>query len=49
LLRCTVAKLGAQKDLLDHKMQENEGKELPPMVNYEDDARSVNSMVRQCC
>uniref|UniRef100_A0A8C7QWI4 Tyrosine-protein kinase n=1 Tax=Oncorhynchus mykiss TaxID=8022 RepID=A0A8C7QWI4_ONCMY len=46
LLRCTVAKLGAQKDLLDHKMQENEGKELPPMVNYEDDARSVNSMVR---
>uniref|UniRef100_A0A8C7VR73 non-specific protein-tyrosine kinase n=1 Tax=Oncorhynchus mykiss TaxID=8022 RepID=A0A8C7VR73_ONCMY len=47
LLRCTVAKLGAQKDLLDHKMQENEGKELPPMVNYEDDARSVNSMVRQ--
>ncbi|XP_020313384.1 tyrosine-protein kinase Fer isoform X1 [Oncorhynchus kisutch] len=44
LLRCTVAKLGAQKDLLDHKMQENEGKELPPMVNYEDDARSVNSM-----
>uniref|UniRef100_A0A673XVY4 Tyrosine-protein kinase n=1 Tax=Salmo trutta TaxID=8032 RepID=A0A673XVY4_SALTR len=49
LLRCTEAKLGAQKDLLDHKMQENEGKELPPMVNYEDDARSVNSMVRQCC
>uniref|UniRef100_A0A673XMP2 Tyrosine-protein kinase n=1 Tax=Salmo trutta TaxID=8032 RepID=A0A673XMP2_SALTR len=48
LLRCTEAKLGAQKDLLDHKMQENEGKELPPMVNYEDDARSVNSMVRQC-
>uniref|UniRef100_A0A673XMT9 Tyrosine-protein kinase n=1 Tax=Salmo trutta TaxID=8032 RepID=A0A673XMT9_SALTR len=47
LLRCTEAKLGAQKDLLDHKMQENEGKELPPMVNYEDDARSVNSMVRQ--
>uniref|UniRef100_A0A8C8CNK0 Tyrosine-protein kinase n=1 Tax=Oncorhynchus tshawytscha TaxID=74940 RepID=A0A8C8CNK0_ONCTS len=47
LLRCTVAKLGAQKDLLDHKMQENEGKELPPMVNYEDDARSVNSMVRK--
>uniref|UniRef100_A0A673XVY0 Tyrosine-protein kinase n=1 Tax=Salmo trutta TaxID=8032 RepID=A0A673XVY0_SALTR len=47
LLRCTEAKLGAQKDLLDHKMQENEGKELPPMVNYEDDARSVNSMVRK--
>uniref|UniRef100_A0A4W5PBR6 Tyrosine-protein kinase n=1 Tax=Hucho hucho TaxID=62062 RepID=A0A4W5PBR6_9TELE len=49
LLRCTEAKLGAQKDLLDHKMQENEGNELPPMVNYEDDARSVNSVVRQCC
>ncbi|XP_041742742.2 tyrosine-protein kinase Fer isoform X1 [Coregonus clupeaformis] len=44
LLRCTEAKLGAQKDLLDHKMQENEGKEPPPMVNYEDDARSINSM-----
>ncbi|XP_041754836.1 tyrosine-protein kinase Fer isoform X2 [Coregonus clupeaformis] len=44
LLCCTEAKLGAQKDLLDHKMQKNEGKELPPMVNYEDDARSVNSM-----
>ncbi|KAM9541046.1 tyrosine-protein kinase Fer-like isoform 4-T6 [Salvelinus alpinus] len=44
LLRCTEAKLGAQKDLLDHKMQDNEGKEPPPMVNYEDDARSVNSM-----
>ncbi|XP_055730950.1 tyrosine-protein kinase Fer isoform X1 [Salvelinus fontinalis] len=44
LLRCTEAKLGAQKDLLDHKMQATEGKELPPMVNYEDDARSVNSM-----
>uniref|UniRef100_A0A4W5QIC0 Tyrosine-protein kinase n=1 Tax=Hucho hucho TaxID=62062 RepID=A0A4W5QIC0_9TELE len=44
LLRCTEAKLGAQKDLLDHKMQENEGKEPPPMVNYEDDACSVNSM-----
>uniref|UniRef100_A0A8C7DNE9 Tyrosine-protein kinase n=1 Tax=Oncorhynchus kisutch TaxID=8019 RepID=A0A8C7DNE9_ONCKI len=47
LLRCTEAKLGAQKDLLDHKMQENEGKEPPPMVNYEDDARSVNSMVSE--
>uniref|UniRef100_A0A8C7W922 Tyrosine-protein kinase n=1 Tax=Oncorhynchus mykiss TaxID=8022 RepID=A0A8C7W922_ONCMY len=41
LLRCTEAKLGAQKDLLDHKMQENEGKEPPPMVNYEDDAFST--------
>uniref|UniRef100_A0A6Q2YFV0 Tyrosine-protein kinase n=1 Tax=Esox lucius TaxID=8010 RepID=A0A6Q2YFV0_ESOLU len=45
LLRCTEAKLSAQKDLLDHKMQDNEGKEPPPVVNYEDDARSVNSIV----
>lgn len=44
LLRCTEAKLTAQKDLLDQKMQENEGKEPPPVVNYEEDARSVNSM-----
>uniref|UniRef100_A0A6Q2YWJ4 Tyrosine-protein kinase n=1 Tax=Esox lucius TaxID=8010 RepID=A0A6Q2YWJ4_ESOLU len=44
LLRCTEAKLSAQKDLLDHKMQDNEGKEPPPVVNYEDDARSVNSI-----
>uniref|UniRef100_A0A673XMM9 non-specific protein-tyrosine kinase n=1 Tax=Salmo trutta TaxID=8032 RepID=A0A673XMM9_SALTR len=48
LLRCTEAKLGAQKDLLDHKMQENEGKELPPMVNYEDDARSTSVLFRGC-
>uniref|UniRef100_A0A8C7DKW8 non-specific protein-tyrosine kinase n=1 Tax=Oncorhynchus kisutch TaxID=8019 RepID=A0A8C7DKW8_ONCKI len=46
-LRPLKSKLGAQKDLLDHKMQENEGKEPPPMVNYEDDARSVNSMVSE--
>lgn len=26
-------------------MQENEGKEPPAVVNYEEDARSVNSMV----
>uniref|UniRef100_W5MWQ1 Tyrosine-protein kinase n=1 Tax=Lepisosteus oculatus TaxID=7918 RepID=W5MWQ1_LEPOC len=44
LLRCTEAKLTAQKELLDQKMQENEGKEPPPVVNYEEDARSVNSM-----
>ncbi|KAJ7986995.1 hypothetical protein DPEC_G00334170 [Dallia pectoralis] len=44
LLRCTEAKLGAQKDLLDHKMQDSEGNEPPPVVNYEDDARSVNSI-----
>uniref|UniRef100_A0AAY4DXB9 Tyrosine-protein kinase n=1 Tax=Denticeps clupeoides TaxID=299321 RepID=A0AAY4DXB9_9TELE len=45
LLRCTEAKLLAQKDLLEQKMQENEGKEPPPVVNYEEDARSINSMV----
>uniref|UniRef100_A0AAY4DZJ0 F-BAR domain-containing protein n=1 Tax=Denticeps clupeoides TaxID=299321 RepID=A0AAY4DZJ0_9TELE len=44
LLRCTEAKLLAQKDLLEQKMQENEGKEPPPVVNYEEDARSINSM-----
>lgn len=36
----------AQRELLEQKMQENEGKEPPPVVNYEEDARSVNSMVR---
>ncbi|XP_062410417.1 tyrosine-protein kinase Fer isoform X1 [Sardina pilchardus] len=44
LLRCTEAKLTAQKEMLEHKMQESEGKEPPPVVNYEEDARSVNSM-----
>ncbi|XP_028660653.1 tyrosine-protein kinase Fer isoform X1 [Erpetoichthys calabaricus] len=44
LLKCTEAKLAAQKDLLDQKMQENDGKEPPPVVNYEEDARSVTSM-----
>ncbi|MGH0179379.1 UNVERIFIED_CONTAM: hypothetical protein FKN15_001443 [Acipenser sinensis] len=44
LLRCTEAKLAAQKELLDQKMQENDGKEPPPVVNYEeDDVRSVAS------
>ncbi|XP_030049314.1 tyrosine-protein kinase Fer [Microcaecilia unicolor] len=42
--RCTEAKLAAQKELLDQKMLENEGKEPPPVVNYEEDARSVTSM-----
>uniref|UniRef100_A0AAY4DWK2 Tyrosine-protein kinase n=1 Tax=Denticeps clupeoides TaxID=299321 RepID=A0AAY4DWK2_9TELE len=32
LLRCTEAKLLAQKDLLEQKMQENEGKEPPPVL-----------------
>ncbi|XP_072272205.1 tyrosine-protein kinase Fer isoform X1 [Pyxicephalus adspersus] len=43
-LKCTEAKLTAQKELLDQKVQENEGKEPPPVVNYEEDARSVTSM-----
>uniref|UniRef100_A0A673LD67 Tyrosine-protein kinase n=1 Tax=Sinocyclocheilus rhinocerous TaxID=307959 RepID=A0A673LD67_9TELE len=46
LLRCSEAKLMAQRELLEQKMQENEGKEPPPVVNYEEDARSVNSMVK---
>uniref|UniRef100_A0AAR2KDJ2 Tyrosine-protein kinase n=1 Tax=Pygocentrus nattereri TaxID=42514 RepID=A0AAR2KDJ2_PYGNA len=47
LLRCSQAKLSCQKELLEHKMKENEGKEPPPVVNYEEDARSVNSVVSQ--
>ncbi|CAD7670259.1 unnamed protein product [Nyctereutes procyonoides] len=43
-LRCTEAKFTAQKELLEQKVQENEGKEPPPVVNYEEDARSVTSM-----
>uniref|UniRef100_A0A8C5LPC4 Tyrosine-protein kinase n=1 Tax=Leptobrachium leishanense TaxID=445787 RepID=A0A8C5LPC4_9ANUR len=43
-LRCTGVKLSAQKELLEQKVQENEGKEPPPVVNYEEDARSVSSM-----
>ncbi|XP_069481578.1 tyrosine-protein kinase Fer isoform X1 [Ambystoma mexicanum] len=43
-LRCTEAKLAAQKELLDQKVQDSEGKEPPPVVNYEEDARSVTSM-----
>lgn len=44
-LRCTEAKCAAQKELLEQKVQENDGKEPPPVVNYEEDARSVTSMV----
>ncbi|XP_051981381.1 tyrosine-protein kinase Fer-like isoform X1 [Xyrauchen texanus] len=44
LLRCSEAKLMAQRELLEQKIQENKGKEPPPVVNYEEDARSVNSM-----
>nr|XP_048705460.1 tyrosine-protein kinase Fer isoform X3 [Caretta caretta] len=43
-LRCTEAKLSAQKELLEQKVQENDGKEPPPVVNYEEDDRSVTSM-----
>ncbi|XP_032966742.1 tyrosine-protein kinase Fer isoform X4 [Rhinolophus ferrumequinum] len=44
-LRCTEAKFTAQKELLEQKVQENDGKEPPPVINYEEDARSVTSMV----
>ncbi|KAM7076179.1 tyrosine-protein kinase Fer isoform 4-T4 [Ciconia maguari] len=43
-LRCSEAKFTAQKELLEQKVQENDGKEPPPVVNYEEDARSVTSM-----
>ncbi|XP_072924244.1 tyrosine-protein kinase Fer isoform X3 [Hemitrygon akajei] len=43
-MKCTEAKLLAQKDLLDRKVKENDGKEPPPVLAYEDDARSVTSM-----
>ncbi|XP_055648954.1 tyrosine-protein kinase Fer-like isoform X6 [Falco peregrinus] len=43
-LRCSEAKFVAQKELLEQKIQENDGKEPPPVVNYEEDARSVTSM-----
>nr|XP_045755685.1 tyrosine-protein kinase Fer isoform X1 [Mirounga angustirostris] len=46
-LRCTEAKFIAQKELLEEKVQENDGKEPPPVVNYEEDARSVTSMERK--
>lgn len=44
-LKCSEAKYAAQKELLEQKVQENDGKEPPPVVNYEEDARSVTSMV----
>uniref|UniRef100_A0A674H5X6 Tyrosine-protein kinase n=1 Tax=Taeniopygia guttata TaxID=59729 RepID=A0A674H5X6_TAEGU len=40
-LKCSEAKFAAQKELLEQKVQENDGKEPPPVVNYEEDARSV--------
>ncbi|XP_025243160.1 tyrosine-protein kinase Fer isoform X1 [Theropithecus gelada] len=46
-LRCTEAKFSVQKELLEQKVQENDGKEPPPVVNYEEDARSVTSMERK--
>uniref|UniRef100_A0A674KBY3 Tyrosine-protein kinase n=1 Tax=Terrapene triunguis TaxID=2587831 RepID=A0A674KBY3_9SAUR len=49
-LRCTEAKFTAQKELLEQKVQENDGKEPPPVVNYEEDDRSVTSMtIREKC
>ncbi|KAM5169614.1 tyrosine-protein kinase Fer isoform 2-T4 [Callospermophilus lateralis] len=44
-LKCTEAKFAAQKELLEQKVHENDGKEPPPIVNYEEDARSVTSML----
>ncbi|XP_008854237.1 tyrosine-protein kinase Fer isoform X1 [Nannospalax galili] len=46
-LKCSEAKFTAQKELLEQKVQENDGKEPPPVVNYEEDARSVTSMERK--
>ncbi|KAM4635590.1 tyrosine-protein kinase Fer isoform 2-T2 [Polymixia lowei] len=43
-LRCSEAKLAAQKALLEAKMADAPTKEPPPALNYEDDARSVSSM-----
>ncbi|XP_075788155.1 tyrosine-protein kinase Fer isoform X1 [Pelodiscus sinensis] len=43
-LRCSEAKFTAQKELLEQKVQENDGKEPPPVVTYEEDDRSVTSM-----
>ncbi|XP_025918031.1 tyrosine-protein kinase Fer isoform X4 [Apteryx rowi] len=48
-LRCSEAKFAAQKELLEQKVQENDGKEPPPVVNYEEDARSVTSMIFILC
>ncbi|XP_072453372.1 tyrosine-protein kinase Fer isoform X7 [Notamacropus eugenii] len=46
-LRCAESKFIAQKELLEQKVQENDGKEPPPVFNYEEDARSVTSMERK--
>ncbi|XP_036594361.1 tyrosine-protein kinase Fer isoform X1 [Trichosurus vulpecula] len=46
-LRCAESKFLAQKELLEQKVQENDGKEPPPVFNYEEDARSVTSMERK--
>ncbi|XP_036994507.1 tyrosine-protein kinase Fer isoform X1 [Artibeus jamaicensis] len=46
-LRCTEQKFTTQKELLEQKVQENDGKEPPPVINYEEDARSVTSMERK--
>ncbi|XP_051850792.1 tyrosine-protein kinase Fer isoform X1 [Antechinus flavipes] len=46
-LRCAETKFTAQKELLEQKVQENDGKEPPPVFNYEEDARSVTSMERK--
>ncbi|XP_064412738.1 tyrosine-protein kinase Fer isoform X2 [Latimeria chalumnae] len=46
-LRCTEVKISAQKNLLDQKIQENDGREPPHVVNYEEDARSVTSMEKK--
>ncbi|XP_067839030.1 tyrosine-protein kinase Fer isoform X2 [Heptranchias perlo] len=43
-MKCTEAKLSAQKDLLDQNAKENDGKEPPPVLAYEEDARSITSM-----
>ncbi|KAM6364427.1 tyrosine-protein kinase Fer-like isoform 2-T2 [Pluvialis apricaria] len=46
-LKCSEAKFAAQKELLEQKVQENDGKEPPPVVNYEEDARSVTSIEKK--
>uniref|UniRef100_A0A096MMK6 Tyrosine-protein kinase n=3 Tax=Cercopithecidae TaxID=9527 RepID=A0A096MMK6_PAPAN len=50
-LRCTEAKFSVQKELLEQKVQENDGKEPPGSClvtqHYEEDARSVTSMERK--
>lgn len=43
-LKCTEGRLSAQKGLLDQQLLENDGKEPPPVMNYEEDARSVTSV-----